>query len=194
MKRLIAAFIGAALHTVGLAGPFGLEMGMTVKDLQAVTPLRSDGLFRFTTKSPPNGHPDLVDYGLTVTPVHGLCKISASTAVIPTGADGAELQSAFNRFYGILTKRYGTSKRYDNLRSESSLIKPDDWMMALRKKDRTLVAYWIGQELQLPDDISGVMLETVAAGPSSGFIYLTYEFKNSIDCLEWIQVRKANQL
>jgi hypothetical protein len=194
MKRLAVAFVGAVLHTAALAGPFGLEMGMSLKDLQAFTTLRPDGLHRFVTKTLPNGHPELADYGLTVTPLHGLCKISASTEVISTGADGVELQSAFDRLHSALTKRYGTSKRHDRLRSDSALSRPDDWMMALLKKDRTLVAYWTGQDIRLPNSISVVMLETVAAGTSFGYIYLAYEFKNSSECLDWIQARRATQL
>jgi hypothetical protein len=194
MKRVSVALIGAALHAAGIAGPFDLKMGMSVNELQGFTTLRPDGPYRFVTKTLPNGHPELADYRLTVTPVHGLCKVSASTAVIPADADGRQLQSAFDRLYGALTKRYGTSKRYDRLQSGSDLVKPNEWMTALLKKERTLTAYWTGQDLSLPDNISGIMLEVIAAGPSFGFVYLAYEFKNSSECLDWIQGRRSKQL
>ena len=194
MKRVSVALIGMALHAAGVAGPFDLEMGMSLNELQGFATLRPDGPYRFVTKTLPNGHPELANYGLTVTPVHGLCKVSASTAVISTDANGVQLQSAFDRLHSALTKRYGTSKRYGRLQSGSDLVKPDDWMAALLKKERTLTAYWIGQDLSLPDNISGVMLEATAAGPSFGFVYLAYEFKNSSECLNWIQVRRSNQL
>lgn len=153
MKTVAVALLALAMPAVGGAGPLGLEMGAPLADLQSRLKLKQEAPHQFSTPSLPDGHPDFNDYRLVITPQHGLCKVIAWTPSIRTSIYGTELLSQFDGYYNTLIKKYGTAKRFDYLRSGSIWNDDKFWMMALHRKERTLVAYWIEKEVQLPDNL-----------------------------------------
>lgn len=194
MKKFSLTTLILTFHTVCGAGPLGLDMGMPLTQLQSKIKLKSDGPHQFSTPTLPDGHPDFDDYRLVVTPQHGLCKLTAWTPTIRTSVYGTELQSAFDRYFNALSSKYGVAKKFDYLRSGSIWDEGRDWMMALLKKERSLIAFWTEKELTLPDNLSAIKLQAYANGTEAGMVSISYEFKNASNCIDWIQANKDSKL
>lgn len=194
MKKFAAVLIAATFHTVSSAGPLGLEMGTSLKDLQAMVELKGAGPHIYSTPVLPDGHPDFNKYLLVVTPQHGLCKLIAKTHPLRTSVYGTDLLSAFDRYYAVIATKYGAAKRLDGLRPGSIWREGRDWMMGLLKKERVLSAYWFDEDLKLPDNLAAITLEASAAGTESGEIHISYEFKNASDCIDWVEVQRDSKL
>lgn len=177
------------------AGPFGLAMGMTLKDLQASSELKEVQPYEFSTFSVPDGHPDFKHYTLIVTPSHGLCAVMASTPLIKTTIHGEELRAEFNRYRGALSKKYGIGRLRDSLQAGSLWGKQEHWMMGLRTKERSLLVDWPNSAGDLlPNSIRGIFLEATADALDEGRIVVSYGFNNSDVCLEWIAAKKDSKL
>jgi len=169
-------------------------MGMTYDELNKQLKLKQVRPFVFSTTSVPNGHPDFDYFTLLITPGHGLCKINASTKTISTSAYGNEIRSKFEGFESSLSSKYGKVQKFDRLRSGSIWKEPRDWMMGLRKKERTLASFWEGEESPLPDKLGSISLEAVALNTENGFIKIGYEFKNSSECIDWLKTQRDSSL
>jgi hypothetical protein len=194
MKVIAVAALTVALHTNCAAGPLGLEMGTRLRELQSKIKLKAESPHRFSTVTLPDGHPDFNDYHLVVTPQHGLCKLTAYTPLFRTSVYGEELTSKFDRHFNALTAKYGSTQRFDFLKSGSIWNDSKDWMMSLVKRERSLVAYWTDQELTLPDNLSVIKVEALGFSQESGMIVISYEFKNANDCINWIQSKRDSKL
>ena len=85
-----------------------------------------------------------------------------------------------------MNDKYGSSKKYNYyLRRGSIWNEPRDWMMALQKKERTLVTYWTADEKSnLPSDIKAIALRAFALGSEKGYLKLVYEFPNFGECVK----------
>jgi hypothetical protein len=87
-------------------------------------------------------------------------------------------------------KLYGQpSNSADFLRSGSIWREPEDWMMGLTKKERTLATWWValsrnGQNVSLPHQITGILLDTTGLGPSKGCLFLSYEFQGFAEYID----------
>lgn len=186
---LVQTFIG-----ICAAGPLGMEMGTPLTEIQSKVKLKTESPYQFSTPSLPDSHPDFNDYRMVVTPQHGLCKLTAWASAIRTSVYGSELLSSFDRYFNVMTTKYGTGKRFDYLNSGSIWNDGKDWMMALRKKERTLAVIWTAKELALPDNLAAIKIEAYVGGAETGLISISYEFKNASDCIDWIQSRKDSKL
>ena len=185
MKSCVAG-LAIFASTCAIAGPFGLEMGLTYEVLNKSLALKKFDQFIYVTKTVPNSHPAFTNYMLVITPKHGLCKISASTDNIRTSVYGDELRQKFDDIESAISQKYGKGKKYDFLRVGSIWDEQRDWMMALHKEERTLREYWTTKELKLPDAIYGITLEAAAPSTGSGYIRLAYQFENGNECLEFL--------
>ena len=194
MKKTIVTVLVLALNSVSTAGPLGLEMGMTLSEIQSKIKLKSISPYTFSAATLPDGHPDFDDYRLTITPQHGLCKLTAWTPDIRTSVYGTDVLSEFDNYFKVLSTKYGIAKRFDFLRSGSIWNERKDWMMALLKKERTLSAFWIDDKITMPDNLSGINIEAYANSRESGMIAISYEFKNAESCIGWIKANKNAKL
>jgi hypothetical protein len=166
------------------AGPFGLEMGTSVADLKKQMPaISTAGSNKFITSTVPKGHEAFETYGLLATPEHGLCKIMAIGRTVVTSVYGTQLKEKFNDVSDALESKYGkpdSDGKHDFLNRGSIWNEPQDWMMALRKKERTLFRYWSGKNL--PDNLSTVSIEATAQSTEKGYVIVYYEFSNFAAC------------
>ncbi len=194
MKNSSLAAVLFSVSIAATAGPFGLDMGTPLSELNKQMKLKPEKPALYSTPSVPKTHPDFDDYRLVVTPVHGLCKIIAWSKVISTSVYGTELVSKFSDVERALTTKYGNPKRYDFLRSGSMWNEQRDWMMGLHKKERTLASYWTNEGRELPDSIQAIELDAIAIGGGEAMVKLSYEFKNSDQCVDWIKSRKDSAL
>ena len=191
--RYIALWV-ALLPASVMAGPFGLEMGMTLEQLkkQFTVEEMSPGVYK--TSSVPNPHPDLVFYRLAITPEHGLCKIMTGTGAVTTSAYGSELRGRYNSFKSALTAKYGEGAELDFLRSGSIWQEPRYWMMGLLKKERKLITFWAEKNKPTIDNLKSVMVEANAVNVETGFVTVGYEFENAGACLAAMQKAKNSSL
>ena len=194
------AFLVASLFlfsSASSAGQFGLEKGESLSSIRGKVALSAmeSRPYLYTAEKLPQGHPGFYKYRILVTPQHGLCKIWAFTKPVESNASGDAVEANFASFYSALESKYGANFKADFLRAGSTQDKPQDWMMALAKKERRLVAYWSAEEKSsLPDDVQYIRLEAVGIDESAALIALTYEFTNADKCMDWAQKQVDSSL
>ena len=73
------------------------------------------------------------------------------------------------------------NRKYIRCCSHGSIWKePNDWMMGLKQKERTLVAFWDEETgADMSSTVANIMLEANATSSSSGYLSLSYEFDNA---------------
>ena len=123
--------------------------------------------------SAPKPHPAFEDYVLVFSPAQGLLKIGAFGKDIETTVFGTELRSAYQEMKVALAAAYGTPRAVEYLPSGSIWKEPEDWMMGLLKKERTISALWEGA---LKNNLNDIVLEALASSQTKGYLELTYEF------------------
>jgi hypothetical protein len=194
-KIIVAAAFFAAFSAI--AGPLGLNKGMTLNELKKQGAFVSGSQqFVYTAKTITSGHPDFESYTVILTPEQGLCKIQAVSKDIDTSSFGNELQGKYRELVGALSKKYGApGKDFDFLMAGSIWKEPQYWMMGLLKKERNLDAFWSKPENNdLPDSLGSVALNTYALSGSKGFIKLIYDFDNIDACMEVLKSKKNSSL
>lgn len=170
------------LITSVYAGPFGIEMGMKIKDIDKNAKKIENGMYKVSVPKP---HKAFDTYILTTCPSGEIYSIQAFTKEIKTNVFGEAIKTKFNLLEKRLNKVYGKSIRFDYLREGSIWRKDKDWMRALRQGDRTLVTFWSKNEgSKLTNNIAGIELEAVATGPFNGLVTLNYHFDNAEKCIK----------
>jgi len=126
----------------------------------------------------PKPHSKMEFYGLVFSRESGLLKIIAYSKDIRTASDGAEVRDSYVEIRNALVAGYGTpADEFDFVKSGSLWDKPEDFVMGLLKKERTLEAYWETKEAKpLKDDLSLVSVEAQAVNSETGYLIITYEF------------------
>ncbi|WP_455233444.1 hypothetical protein [Geopseudomonas aromaticivorans] len=190
MLGMALAVAAGAAH----AGPFGLEMGESLAQLQGRMALTKVGEYQYGAKATPKSHPAFEEYLLVITPKHGLCKVMAATPDIKSSSFGTEVQGKFESLEAAVTSRYGAGEKLDFLKKGSIWDDPNEWMMALVKKERSLMTYWGGKGKSLQDNVAMIQLSAGAHQSSAGYVTLGYEFKNSDSCLDWINAQQNESL
>lgn len=189
-KILIVPILFCSLIITAYAGPFGMEMGMPITQIQKklnLTPTEVPGVYK--TNRLIKSHPRFDDYRLSFSPDTGLCKIVAWSKSIKTSVYGEGATGFFTNLVGTLEVKYGQPTIFDSLNPGSIWNEPKDWMMGLNKKERRLVAFWVPDDRQLPENLAGISVDTFALDLETAIYSLTYEFKNIDKCNEW---KKAN--
>lgn len=194
-KTRIFLFVLACLFcaTNAVAGPFGLEMGMSLKDIGGAPQKLAPGKYKLTNV--PKSHSAFEAYVVQVAPKGGLCWIKAVGKDISTSSYGIELKSAFKDMEQKLEASYGKHKTMDFLMSGSIWHEPNDWMMGLIKKERVLAAIWEKSEgSSLPSDIEQIGLIASPISGDKGYISIEYSFTNKESCEAEIAAQEDNAL
>jgi hypothetical protein len=194
-NKMLLAFLLASPFVVN-AGPFGLEMGMSLEELKKQMSLHQITTYGYATFAPPHPHPRIISYVLAVTPDHGLCWVTGSSNVSSVSVYGTELIEEFESFEKALTQKYGkAADRFDFLKAGSIWRASNEWMIALNKRERTLSSYWISNKKnKLLDNISLISIEAEADDQNSGSITITYEFNNWKQCGDFIRSKVNSSL
>lgn len=189
--RAAAALLITVLSTQAEAGPFGLEMGQSMDGLD-VTPLDSSP-HNFVAYKVPKPHSAFVAYGLLAPPSTGLCRIIAVGKDIETSSFGLELQARFDKIASQIDRVYGPHEKKDFLFSGSVWDDRDDWMMALKRKERVLQASWDEESgAKLKDGIVEILLTAVADRMDTGSLRLQYRFTNTEACETWLDEESSD--
>ncbi len=157
------------------AGPFGLSMGMKKSDIRSE--LVEFERYQFKTSSLPKTHPAFNIYVLQITPKRGLCYIKAVGKTLQTNRYGGSLLLKFNQMEAKLDSAYGSHERIDRLNSGSIWNEAEDWMMALKKRERYLFTTWT-----LDGDLAKIGLIATALTTESGYLAVEYYFRSHDDC------------
>lgn len=181
MKKTLFFLIVAIFPALAMASPFGLKMGMTIKDIAK----ECEGKPEFIKNDaymikPKKSHPSFEHYIVFVDKNKGLYQIKALSSTINTNDYGTELQSSFNATKDRIAKKYGKPSIRDEIDPGSSFRDGKYWMYTLKDGARTLAAIW-GQGKKLDDSLDLVVLECSASDYSAhqGFLILFYYFKNA---------------
>lgn len=180
--------------TCTIAGPLGVDMGMSYDTLNKNIKLKQIKPFLYSTVSLPKNHPDFDNYRLLITPKHGLCKVVAWSNSVKTSVYGEEIRYKFEKIEAALSQKYGEGKKYDFLRSGSIWNEPRDWTIGLQKNERILAKFWTSGASELPDSINTIALKAHATDTEIGLIELGYEFKNYGECIDWIKAEENSSL
>lgn len=175
VKYLGIAISIAIVTAEAFAGPFGIDMGMTLDEitkLSTTAPVLSEGVYIIT---PPKPHPMFETYVVRISKTYGVYFIKAVGKTIETSIYGDTLKGEFQTLKDGLVKTYGSCNIMDFLRSGSIWDEPDDWMMGLRKGERFLMATW-GSEYgsTLPEDIASIIIAAQAISSQAGYLGVEY--------------------
>jgi hypothetical protein len=163
-------------------------MAMPLAKLRVVTTGLTEApnqKFVYKAERVPLPHSDFESYILHVTPRQGLCKINAVGEDVDTSVYGVELRRAFDEIVAALNAKYGEGDRLDKLAPQSIWNEANEWMMALKKKERILMAIWPKDSggAALPDNVKTIGLEALALSTDKGYLRLVYEFANLEKCI-----------
>jgi hypothetical protein len=185
-----------AWSSIAFAGPFGLEMGMTLKQIQKISDTKQgQAPYVYEAKKLPKNHKSFEKYYMTISSKNGLCKITAIGKDINTSSYGTEIVSSFETIEKNLTDKYGENKKYDFLKSESIWSKDNEWTMALKLKERTLAAFWTAKDgANLIENVKSIMLEASATNQHTGYYVVSYEFNNIDACREEVSSKEQESL
>lgn len=162
------------------AAPFGLKMGMTKSEVSIT---KEGPEFKMILSAVPKPHPEFKEYLSIITPKQGLCYIQAHSPDIATSAYGYDLRTKFEDVRTQLDEVYGHSKLADELGRGSIWKEPRDWMMAILKKDRYLMATWTkANGSAMKPGLQTIGLGVSATSSDRGYVWLEYYFDNYDAC------------
>lgn len=180
-KIFLLSFLYIFSSSFVIAGPFGLEMGMSLKDIGGKTKEIKKCIY--VISSVPKPHSFFDAYVVTVGQKTGLCMVKAVTKNFHTNVYGFEIKSAFKDFLQKIESKYGKYNLMDNLLPGSIWNDEKDWMTSLKKNERSLTAFWEKEYgSNLTDNIQSIMLAARAVNDNSGFITVEYYFTNNDEC------------
>lgn len=197
--RLMLTVLCSLVSKTSVAGPLGLEMGMSIEQLKTagvdVTDYKDGVLWSDTVPKP---HRAFSRYVLIVDPQLGLCKMAALGRSIEMNSFGSQLQEEFQNVLAALESNYGRAAQFDFLRRGSIWNESKDWSISLLKEERTLMAAWPRDETDsryvLKDNVVAISLEASAIKTSVGYVTVQYEFKNAKACLAKRKKRRDSVL
>lgn len=141
---LMCVLSGVFCISPAFAGPFGIDMGMSLAQVKAVcrtTPKHiQDNVYEIT---PPKTNDIFETYYVRIDPDYGVYWLKAIGKEIYTNGYGDRLKSTFESLVESIRRTYGEASYIkDDLKEGSIWGKPQDFMHALQRGDRTLNAFW----------------------------------------------------
>jgi hypothetical protein len=179
---VLSVTLSLGLVERGVAGPFGLTMGMQPAAVgRPLEKQEAAGVYRTTTVPTPYGA--FERYDLQFGPRTGLCRINAIGRILKTSADGRELRTAFAEMEDRLTAQYGGAKRDDSLTAGSIWKDSQDFMIGMVRQERTLTSFWAAEYgSTLTENLREISIKAQARYSDKGYISVTYEFQNIKEC------------
>jgi len=181
-KTLTVLLLASILFATGaIAGPFGIEKGMSLKDIGGDPTDRGNGVYVLSRV--PKPHSAFESYGVRISPKCGAYWVKAIGKDITTSVYGTGLKIEFTDMESKLEASYGEHKTSDILMPGSIWDDPKDWMFGVIKKERILIATWDTEKGScLPAGLKSVDMFVCATGPNNGYIAIEYAFTNMDEC------------
>jgi hypothetical protein len=122
----------------------------------------------------------------------GLCYIIAFSEGVATDRHGTQIKSKFNNFKKRLSLKYGEpTDLHDYLKSGSIWSKPEEWVDAVKYKDRKLQAFWSKNKDNIELIGLAVFHHPVYEYPK---IVLDYTFNNYDKCKKEVEMTSDTSL
>lgn len=190
----IGIVLCAALTASGTAwaeGPFGIEMG-AAPDAKNCTATKPN---QFKCSDVPKPHPNFESYLLLHTEKTGICSVTAvGKDMFDVGAAWS-IRTSTDELAGFLTKAYGPGLHRDEIDKDSSLKKPEEWMAAFAKKQRTYLYQWPEKTgTKLKNNVRTITLRLQPLSENYAYMMLRYDFENLSDCQRAIREKAAENL
>jgi hypothetical protein len=187
MRRVVLS-IAVLFWSVGaIAGPFGLEMGQPVSQLQIVKTLKENEY----EIQVPKTNSTFEKYLAIATKENGLCKVLAIGVANNLDSNGDRVKMQFGTLSAALEEKYGAPQTFDHLESGSVWQAPTQFAMGLYQNERTLAKFWTGK---LPDNIQSIALQAAGLSISATNVTLGYEFSNLDQCESHTQEKDKSAL
>lgn len=187
------------------AEPFGVEMGMSWKELIHKLGITDDNelvisadKFHILTSKAVKNSPHFDTYIYTATPSTGLCRVIAQTRVF---RDSAAFSNSFNAIKADVITEYGlpidsgniSAPGYDYLNGLEGVAKKKRIMFAAWKPSKSSQGKTKDAKISRPDNLDQILLDTMAftKGGLHGLVQLAYTFNNGAKCLEIVRASKA---
>lgn len=192
MKKLISIFTLLFFYSLSVfAGPFGLDMGMTIEDVTKACggnepEYISDDRYYI---QPVKSHPLFEGYVVWISETKGLYYIKGISREIQTNDYGTEVKQEFARLLSPLERKYGTFAKIDKISKDSLFQDEKYWMRALAEGSRTFEAHWSDGE---DDSEKFGGLTTISIGIRTQATYITdkayicieYGFANAVSAFD----------
>lgn len=187
MKRMLIFLMFIFFCITGVyAGPFGLEMGMSLEDIKEncdnhQAEYAENDIYVIT---PIKKHPTFNKYLVWVDPDFGLYHIRAIQTNIKTNDSGTEAKAAFYNFEARLEKIYGKPDIVDGMINNYTIFDEDYyWLYALQNGLRQLSAVWdpFIPDVNLKENLMTIALWVDYWDYKSTALFLDYYFTNSSD-------------
>ena len=192
MKRFILGIFAIFISTSLFAGQFGLKMGMTLNQIDKNAKKVGTNIYKVNVPKP---HSFFEAYYVRISPTKGLYWIKGIGKDISTSAYGTELQSEFDRLEKKLSKVYGKNKRLDFLSYGSIWKEPNDWMMAMLKKERTLLSNLDKSTGFNPiNNLKQIIISANPINREKGYISLEYYYSIYDECEKEKSLKEDNSL
>lgn len=187
MKRLLMILV--TLIVIGsvfgqpFEGPFGLKMGLSLEELQAIDPqIEMSSETTYTMTNVPNPNSKIEFYVVKVSPTTGLSFITAATKDITTNGYGIEVKREFISIRDAVNEKYGECVEFDGCLPGSRYKNLGDAMKGLLMEEYILLANWPkAKGTKLINNIANIQLQAKARSESSGYVILSYWFDNYME-------------
>lgn len=170
MKKAILCALMASIAGALMAGPFGLEMGMTLNEVAESCGGREPvdiGGGRYIV-TPQKANPLFSECIAWISENEGLFALRANGEDVLSEPSGEELKKEFSAVQQKLEMVYGSAKLIDE-----SKAKGESWMQELSSGQRVLEADWFPE----CGDVEWVCLVAEGTG-SSAYLFVQYTFIN----------------
>lgn len=169
------------------AGAFGYRMGQRIEELNAKS---TGSVGWFETTAPPRPNRLFPKVVIQATRENGVCFVKGVGENFTSDSNGLTVKSELEKLRSTLDLKYGSSEINDYLITGSIWDEPEDWMMALLKKERIYFIEW----KPVAGNIKTVSIIPNALSTDTAFISVEYYFKNSDKCDEDIKRLDAASL
>lgn len=196
MKRLTTCVLLSALCGVFsiqsvFAGPFDIDMGMSLAQVKAVcktVPKQiRDNVYEIT---PPKTNNMFETYYIRIDPDYGVYWLKAIGKDLYPNGYGDRLKSTFENLVESIRKNYGEElHKVDELKEGSIWGDPGDFMRALQKGDRELYAMWS----KIDENSGAFILNSLMKDPDYKDRVMDYIVTSDTTALKTLVLEKALQ-
>ena len=171
-----------AMPFTALAGPFGLEKGMTLEEVKKITNLNEVNPYIYRTSYLPKEHPVFTNYILTIHPEKGLCSISSTSERMSL----EKVKFEFFTIRELISSKYGKGLEKDNDFDDKYTARGNDELWMLKKRTLRPTTTWINHPLyqkELPQDIYMITLSINHSETEVGNTFLGLHYQLEKNCL-----------
>lgn len=178
--------------TWAYAGPFGLEKGMRLDQLDVKAPMDS-GTYQLNSVPKPHGEFEI--YAASLSERTGVCRIAAVSHTVKNDRYGVQLRTKFESLKSQLDANYGASSLTDQLGANALYDEVGDWTMSLYKHERIYFAKWSPPSEDMKKfGLNEIRLSINGLSNDDGMITILYLFDNEPECKREISAKEADAL